>query len=55
MSIVFLEVSPAKLTNRELVKIYDSLKASRKLRQTPIKRLEKNLEKAIILEELSEK
>ena len=46
MSIVFLEVSPAKLTNRELVKIYDSLKASRKLRQTPIKRLEKNLEKA---------
>ena len=46
MTIVFLEVSPAKLTNRELVKIYDSLKASKKLRQTPIKRLENNLQKA---------
>ena len=46
MTIVFLEVSPAKLTNRELVKIYDSLKASKKLRQTPIQKLDKNLQKA---------
>ena len=46
MTIVFLEVSPAKLTNRELVKIYDRLKASKKLRQTPVKKLESNLQKA---------
>ena len=46
MSIVFLEVSPAKLTNRELSKIYDSLKASKKLRQKPLKQLVTNLQKA---------
>ena len=46
MTIVFLEVSPTKLTNRELAKIYDSLKASRKLRQPPAQKLDKNLQKA---------